>query len=102
MYEELGAQIVYFDLPALKYALPVYYILACAEDVYKRQASYGVIFFKDCACVSARPAPAEKTQIVTNSIRQISDIAVSYTHLIIYGCPNRVHFILVFKKPFFS
>ncbi len=31
IYEELGAQIVYFDLPALKYALPVYYILACAE-----------------------------------------------------------------------
>lgn len=31
VYESLGAQIVYFDLPALKYALPVYYILACAE-----------------------------------------------------------------------
>ena len=31
IYKELGAQIVYFDLPALKYALPVYYILACAE-----------------------------------------------------------------------
>lgn len=30
-YEELGAQIVYFDMPALKFALPVYYILACAE-----------------------------------------------------------------------
>lgn len=31
VYEGLGAEIVYFDLPALKYALPVYYILACAE-----------------------------------------------------------------------
>lgn len=30
-YKELGAEIVYFDLPALKFALPVYYILACAE-----------------------------------------------------------------------
>lgn len=31
VYESLGAEIVYFGLPALKYALPVYYILACAE-----------------------------------------------------------------------
>ncbi len=31
VYESLGAKIVYFDLPVLKYALPVYYILACAE-----------------------------------------------------------------------
>ncbi|MBQ3928888.1 MAG: Asp-tRNA(Asn)/Glu-tRNA(Gln) amidotransferase subunit GatA [Clostridia bacterium] len=31
IYQSLGAEIVYFDLPALKYALPVYYILACAE-----------------------------------------------------------------------
>lgn len=31
VYEGMGAEIVYFDLPALKYALPVYYILACAE-----------------------------------------------------------------------
>ena len=31
MYESLGAEIVYFDLPSLKYALPVYYIIACAE-----------------------------------------------------------------------
>ncbi len=31
VYRSLGAEIVYFDLPALKYALPVYYILACAE-----------------------------------------------------------------------
>lgn len=31
IYRSLGAEIVYFDLPALKYALPVYYILACAE-----------------------------------------------------------------------
>jgi aspartyl-tRNA(Asn)/glutamyl-tRNA(Gln) amidotransferase subunit A len=30
-FEEMGAEIVYFDLPALKFALPVYYILACAE-----------------------------------------------------------------------
>lgn len=30
-YEELGAEIVYFDMPTLKFALPVYYILACAE-----------------------------------------------------------------------
>lgn len=31
VYESLGAEIIYFDLPALKYSLPVYYILACAE-----------------------------------------------------------------------
>lgn len=31
VYESLGAEIVYFDLPALKFALPVYYIIACAE-----------------------------------------------------------------------
>ena len=31
VYESLGAEIVYFNLPALKYSLPVYYILACAE-----------------------------------------------------------------------
>ena len=31
VYESLGAVIVHFDLPELKYALPVYYILACAE-----------------------------------------------------------------------
>ncbi len=31
VYESLGAEIIYFDLPVLKYALPVYYILACAE-----------------------------------------------------------------------
>ncbi len=31
VYRSLGAEIVFFDLPALKYALPVYYILACAE-----------------------------------------------------------------------
>lgn len=31
VYRQLGAEIVYFDLPVLKYALPVYYILACAE-----------------------------------------------------------------------
>lgn len=31
VYENMGAQIVYFDLPALKFALPVYYIIACAE-----------------------------------------------------------------------
>ena len=31
VYESLGARIVYFDMPELKYALPVYYILACAE-----------------------------------------------------------------------
>lgn len=30
-YKALGAEIVYFDMPALKSALPVYYILACAE-----------------------------------------------------------------------
>ena len=30
-YKSLGAQIVEFELPILKYALPVYYILACAE-----------------------------------------------------------------------
>lgn len=31
VYESLGAEIVSFSLPVLKYALPVYYILACAE-----------------------------------------------------------------------
>lgn len=31
VYEDLGAEIIYLNLPALKYALPVYYILACAE-----------------------------------------------------------------------
>lgn len=31
VYEDMGAQIIYFDLPALKFALPVYYIIACAE-----------------------------------------------------------------------
>ncbi len=31
VYESMGAQIVYFDLPILKFALPVYYIIACAE-----------------------------------------------------------------------
>jgi aspartyl-tRNA(Asn)/glutamyl-tRNA(Gln) amidotransferase subunit A len=30
-YESMGATIEYFDLPEIKYALPVYYILACAE-----------------------------------------------------------------------
>lgn len=31
VYESLGAEIIYFDMPALKHAVPVYYILACAE-----------------------------------------------------------------------
>jgi len=31
VYENLGAEIVYFDMPAIKFALPVYYIIACAE-----------------------------------------------------------------------
>ncbi|HEX2985711.1 MAG TPA: Asp-tRNA(Asn)/Glu-tRNA(Gln) amidotransferase subunit GatA [Caproiciproducens sp.] len=31
VFESLGAQIVRFDMPSLKYSLPVYYILACAE-----------------------------------------------------------------------
>ena len=31
VYKELGAEIVHFELPSLKYALPVYYIIACAE-----------------------------------------------------------------------
>ena len=31
VYRSLGAEIVRFRLPALQYALPVYYILACAE-----------------------------------------------------------------------
>lgn len=30
-YKSLGAEIVEFSLPSLEYALPVYYILACAE-----------------------------------------------------------------------
>ena len=31
VYQSLGAKVVTFSLPALKFALPVYYILACAE-----------------------------------------------------------------------
>ncbi len=31
VYRELGAEIVYFDLPELDFSLPVYYILAMAE-----------------------------------------------------------------------
>lgn len=31
VYKSLGAEIVYFDLSELKFALPVYYIIACAE-----------------------------------------------------------------------
>ncbi|MGN1467398.1 MAG: Asp-tRNA(Asn)/Glu-tRNA(Gln) amidotransferase subunit GatA [Ruminococcus sp.] len=31
IFEDMGAQIVHFDLRAVKYALPVYYIIACAE-----------------------------------------------------------------------
>ncbi|MBP3320236.1 MAG: Asp-tRNA(Asn)/Glu-tRNA(Gln) amidotransferase subunit GatA [Clostridia bacterium] len=31
IYESLGAHIEYFDFPEIKYTLPVYYILACAE-----------------------------------------------------------------------
>lgn len=31
VYKSLGAEIIYFDLPILKFALPVYYIIACAE-----------------------------------------------------------------------
>ena len=31
VYKSMGAEIVYFDLPEIKFALPVYYIIACAE-----------------------------------------------------------------------
>ncbi|MCI1965423.1 MAG: Asp-tRNA(Asn)/Glu-tRNA(Gln) amidotransferase subunit GatA [Oscillospiraceae bacterium] len=31
VYESLGAEIVEFSMPSIKYSLPVYYILACAE-----------------------------------------------------------------------
>ena len=31
LYKSLGAKIVYLDLPIVKYALPIYYILACVE-----------------------------------------------------------------------
>lgn len=31
VYEDLGAEIVYLNLPQIKYSLPVYYIIACAE-----------------------------------------------------------------------
>lgn len=31
VYESLGAEIIYFDMPVIKYALPAYYIIACAE-----------------------------------------------------------------------
>ena len=30
-YEKMGAKTKYFDMPIIKYALPTYYILACAE-----------------------------------------------------------------------
>lgn len=31
VYESLGAELVEFSMPSIKYSLPVYYILACAE-----------------------------------------------------------------------
>ena len=31
VYKSMGVEIVYFDLPELNFALPVYYIIACAE-----------------------------------------------------------------------
>ena len=31
VYESMGASVEYFDFPEVKYSLPVYYILACAE-----------------------------------------------------------------------
>lgn len=31
VYGSLGAEIVYLDMPVIKYALPAYYIIACAE-----------------------------------------------------------------------
>jgi aspartyl-tRNA(Asn)/glutamyl-tRNA(Gln) amidotransferase subunit A len=31
VYEGMGAEIVHFSMPSLKFALPAYYILACAE-----------------------------------------------------------------------
>ena len=31
IFKSMGAEIVYLDFPELKYSLPVYYILACAE-----------------------------------------------------------------------
>lgn len=31
VFESLGAEIVHFSMPSIKYSLPVYYILACAE-----------------------------------------------------------------------
>lgn len=31
LFEEMGAEIVNVEMPAIKYALPVYYIIACAE-----------------------------------------------------------------------
>ncbi|WP_326907418.1 Asp-tRNA(Asn)/Glu-tRNA(Gln) amidotransferase subunit GatA [Sedimentibacter sp. MB31-C6] len=31
VYEDLGAEIIHFKIPQLKYSLPVYYIIACAE-----------------------------------------------------------------------
>lgn len=30
-FEDSGARVIFFEMPALKYCLPVYYILACAE-----------------------------------------------------------------------
>lgn len=35
VYESLGAEIVYFDMPALKFALPVYYIIAWCRGIFK-------------------------------------------------------------------
>lgn len=31
VYKSMGAKVEYFDFPEIKYSLPVYYILACAE-----------------------------------------------------------------------
>ena len=48
VYESLGAEIVYFDLPILKFALPVYYIIACAEA--------------SSTCCGARPITTSRTR----------------------------------------
>ena len=42
VYESLGAEIIYFDMPALKFALPVYYIIACAEASSNLGRYYGI------------------------------------------------------------
>lgn len=44
VYESLGAKVEYFNFPEVKYSLPVYYILACAEAASNLARFDGVRF----------------------------------------------------------